>query len=123
MISENFSSPSGSSKIISSTLFGSAVPLNFIVSPGLNLKSVGVKIITLDDSKIQDAEISSLPSEITALYLPNGASTGTIIGSSTFQSPLESTFAVLVLIIFPSTSLIDAVILLQESLKTTGKTH
>src|SRR3990167_8123165 len=109
MISENFSSPSGSSKIISSTLFGSAVPLNFIVSPELNFKAVGVKIMTLDDSKFQDAEISSLPSEITALYLPNGASTGTMIGSSSFQSPLESAFAVLVLMIFQSTSLIDAV--------------
>src|SRR3989344_8050134 len=109
-MSENFSAPSGSSRTISSTLFGIAVPLNFIVSPGLNFKAVGVKIMTLDDSKIQDVEISSLPSEITALYLPNGASTGTMIGSSIFQSPLESTFAVLVLIIFPFVSLIDAVI-------------
>ena len=89
-------------------MFGGAVPLNFIVSPGLNCKAVGVMIITLPDSTAQDVEISSLPSEITAVYLPNGASIGTIIGSI-FQSPLESTFAVLVLIIFSSIFLIDAV--------------
>ncbi len=110
MISENFSSSKGSSKIISSGLFGNAVPLNFIVSPGLNIKVVGVMIITLPDSKIQDDEISSLPSEITALYLPNGASIGTMIGSAIFQSPFESACAVLVLMIFPFMSLTDAVI-------------
>ncbi len=109
-MSEIFSSPSGSSKINSNDLFGNAVPLNFIISPGLNFKVIGFMRITLDVSIIHEVEISSLPSEITAEYLPNGASRGMIIGSATFQFPFASVFAVRVLIIFPSGSLIVAVI-------------
>ncbi len=111
-MSEIFSSPSGSSKINSSDLFGNAVPLNFIVSPGLNFKVIGFMRITFDVSIIHEVVFSSLPSEIMALYLPNGASNGTIIGSANFQFPFASAFAVLVLMIFPSGSFTDAVIAL-----------
>ena len=86
-------------------MFGKAVPLNFMISPGSNFKLLGVMIITLSDSIVQ-CFLLSLPSVIVALYLPNGVSNATIIGSSNSQFPLESISAVLELIISPSGVLI-----------------
>ncbi len=108
-MSENSSFPSGSSKIISIGLLGKAVPLNFITSPGSNFRLFGAMIIFLSVSTVHDFKMFSLPSVIVALYLPNGVSNGMMIGSVNSQFPLESTSAVLELMISPSGFVISAV--------------
>ena len=69
-------------------------------------------MISLSDSTVQLFIISSLPSEIVAVYFPNGISNGTITGSSNFQFPTLSTSAVLVTKISPSSFLTVDVIAL-----------
>jgi len=50
--------------------------------------------ITLSDSIVQCFSMVCLPSEIVALYFPNGVSNAMMIGSSNSQFPLESITAV-----------------------------
>ncbi len=111
-MSDIISVPSGSSKTNSIDWLGNAVPLYFKVSPGSNFKFEGAITITFDDSIDHVLTILSRPSVISAVYLPNGVSRGTIMGSANFQFPLASTSAVLVLITSSSGFFTDAVIAL-----------
>ena len=86
-----------------------AVPLNDNVSPNSNLVFVGFMIIILSVSTVYALTIVSLPSVISTLYFPSGASNGTIIGFGNFQVPFDPTSAESEVVTFPSGLTIFAV--------------